>query len=212
MNDYNVSMEQVSAAGRAWTLTTLADRQQYFDPNGDYEAAGIAPAMWSIFGVVWAAGVLLANVMADEPIEDRSILEVGCGLGLASMVVYARGGDITASDLHPLAGEFLTGNLSHNGLADLPFETLDWNKLYPQLGTFDLIIGSDLLYERGQPDLLANFVHRHCKQSGDMILTDPGRHQVGKFNRLMAGNGFGADEKVHGKSKLMRYSRSTCLQ
>lgn len=35
------------------------------------------------------------------------MLEIGCGLGLSSIVLHQMGMDITASDYHPLAKEFL---------------------------------------------------------------------------------------------------------
>ena len=44
------------------------------------------------------------------------ILEVGCGIGLCSLVLQRRGADITASDYHPLAEEFLRFNAALNGV------------------------------------------------------------------------------------------------
>ena len=203
---YGVVDQTVEVAGKLWHLQTLADRQQYFDPRGQFEAAGIAPAMWSLFGVIWPAGVQLAEHMAAIPLGNRRILEVGCGLALASMVVHARGGNITASDIHPLAGEFLQRNLQLNQLAGLPFRVMDWGKRYEV--EVDLIIGSDLLYERDQPDLLASFVDSHLPPHGEMILTDPGRGQVARFNRLMQASGFDFEQTLEGKFRRVHYYRS----
>jgi len=50
------------------------------------------------------------------------MLEVGCGLALASLVCHRRGIDVTASDCHPLASRFLLDNLRLNGLPSLPGE------------------------------------------------------------------------------------------
>jgi hypothetical protein len=47
-------------------------------------------------------------------LEGKRILEVGAGLALASLVVHRRGGDITASDYHPLIPDFLKENLRLN--------------------------------------------------------------------------------------------------
>lgn len=204
---FSVVEQTFDVAGRQWHLRTLEDRQQFFDPDGRFEAAGIAPAMWSLFGVIWPAGLQLAGYMAHFPLEGRRILEAGCGLALASMVVHARGGNIIASDIHPLAGEFLEHNLALNDLTGLEFRVMDWRDNYAL--DIDLIIGSDLLYEREQPELLAGFVHRHLPAGGELILTDPGRGQVAKFNRLMRASGFDVSEAFSGKSRLGHYRRST---
>jgi predicted nicotinamide N-methyase len=205
---YSVIEQTVHVGGHSWSLVTLADRQQYHDPGGHLEAAGIPPAMWSLFGVIWPSGIALAEFLIEFPVDHLRILEVGCGLGLASMVLHARGADVTASDMHPLAGEFLADNLQRNGLSPLPFEVLDWTT-GAHHAHYDLIVGSDLLYERDQPASLAAFVDSHCAVPGEVILADPGRRQVGRFNRLMQDHGFSLAEQSRGKAKLVRYRRST---
>jgi predicted nicotinamide N-methyase len=209
---YEVIEQAVEVAGRTWTLTTLKDRQQFHDPDGELEAAGVAPATWPLFGVVWSAGILLAEAMTTEPIERRRILEVGCGLGIASLVLKERRADILATDIHPLAGEFLAKNAAANDVETPPFLTVDWRSPPQDLGQFDLIVGSDLLYERDQPEGLAEFMSGHCREVGNVIITDPGRNQTGAFSREMRTFGFHGLETRNGRSRLIRYSRSTRAQ
>ena len=208
MSGYEVVRQGVDVAGRTWHIESLKDRQQFHDPGGEYEAAGVVPSAWPLFGVLWPAGLMLAEYMTHYPIAGLRILEAGCGLGLASLVIHARGGSVIASDIHPLAGEFLAKNAELNGLTPPPFEVIDWGR---DIGgsEFDLIIGSDLLYERDQAEMLAGFIDLRCAPGGSVILTDPGRGQVGRFNRLMAQNDFEASERFEGKSRLVCYSRST---
>ncbi len=54
--------------------------------------------------------------MCEFPIAGKRILEVGCGIGLCSLVLQQRGADITASDYHPVAEKFLRHNTDLNGL------------------------------------------------------------------------------------------------
>lgn len=206
--DIQLTEQCVDAAGRTWRLETLADRQQFDDPEGRFEALGISPATWSLFGVVWPAGILLADYLADYDVSGLRILETGCGLGLASMVLAARGADVVASDIHPLAGEFLARNTRRNHIPEIPFEVMDWRNRH-DVKPFDLIVGSDLLYERGQPELLADFVVAHISRTGVVVLADPGRGQSTRFNRLMRDRGFDVGEVFHGKARIGRYVPST---
>ncbi len=75
---------------------------------------------------------ILARVMLQEPLEGRRILEIGCGMGLPSIVVKHLGGDITASDYHPLAQSFLLENTILNSLAPIRYRRLEHCK--PELG------------------------------------------------------------------------------
>ncbi len=57
--------------------------------------------------------------------------------------------DITATDYHPEAEKFLDINTELNKDDEIPFIRTCWSNEYQEeLGKFDLIIGSDLLYER----------------------------------------------------------------
>jgi len=104
---YEVETTTYHIGVHEYQIRALHDRRQFPDPDGCAERAGISSASWPIFGVVWPSGLALAEEMTRFPIEGKSILEVGCGLGLPSLVLQQRGADITASDYHPLAEEFL---------------------------------------------------------------------------------------------------------
>ncbi len=45
----------------------------------------------------------LALLMLDYDIKGKRILEMGCGIDLASLVLNSRRADITATDRHPQA-------------------------------------------------------------------------------------------------------------
>ena len=171
-------------------LRTLRNTQQFSDTDGSAERAGVSPAAWPLFGVLWPAGLALAEAIVHFPVAAKRILEVGCGIGLTSIVLAHRGADITACDHHPLAGEFLLHNTILNGLAPIPFHTARWLGPNPLLGQFDLIIGSDLLYERDHAALLAGFISQHANPAAQILIADPGRGYVKVFSALLATQGF----------------------
>lgn len=187
---YQVKFETIVIAGVDYTIRSLQDRQQFYDPEQAAESMGISSATWALFGNVWPSGLILADLMSTYKVDGLNVLEVGCGLGIASLIVNNRGAQHTASDYHPLAEGFLLENTRLNQLPPLHFECCDWAESLPTMGLFDLIIGSDLLYEPNHPDLLSSFIDLHSSPLVKVIIIDPGRRQQGRFTRKMEQLGF----------------------
>lgn len=195
MPGYQVETSTHRIGALDYHVRALADRRQFSDPHGNAERAGVTPSSWPMFGVVWPAGVALAEAMGAIAIDGRRILEVGCGLGLASLVLARRGADITASDHHPLAGEFLSHNAGLNRLAPIPFSLAPWGGPDPGLGRFDLVIGADVLYEHEHPKLLAAFLALHARPVVQFVMADAGRGHCGRFNAQMQSQGYTRAER-----------------
>ncbi len=193
--DYLVKFETLNLGGLDYRIRSLLDRQQFSDPDGTAERAGISSASWPLFGLVWPSAQILARAMQTFDIAGKRILEIGCGLGLASLVLQRRGANITASDIHPMAAAFLAENLRLNQLATMRFQTGSWADPDPGLVKFDLIIGSDLLYERDQPDILSSFIDRHSHHRVEVVIVDPDRGNRTRFNRCMNDLGYVHDEQ-----------------
>ena len=64
---------------------------------------GIPSAMWPIFGLVWPSSIVLANFMLSYDYTNKRILEIGCGIGLTSLLLNNKFADISATDIHPEA-------------------------------------------------------------------------------------------------------------
>lgn len=197
-------------------IRTLRDNQQYEDKNQVAEKLGISSATWPLFGILWPSSLELAKYISSLDIANKRILEVGCGIGLSSLLLNHMHADITATDIHPCAQEFLSVNTVLNNDRVIPFERLDWNSANSTLGKFDLIIGSDLLYESNHPVLLSNFIDNHANTTCEVIIIDPVRGQQGKFIKMMLTMGYSHMQgHLHGattrdndnKYKLMRFTR-----
>ena len=176
-------------------IRSLRDKQEFSDPLGEAEALGISSAQWSLFGVIWESSMVLAHEMAHYDINGKRILEVGCGMALSSLLLNARQADITATDYHPEAGSFLTENVRLNKGANIPFLRTSWENLTDGLGLFDVIIGSDLLYEIEHIELLSQFINRHAKQKCEVIIVDPGRGKHAPFSKKMVQLGYSHNQR-----------------
>jgi predicted nicotinamide N-methyase len=183
--NYVTKQETICGHGANLQIRSLLDRSQFDDPLGEAERAGISSSAWPLFGLIWPSGRVLADTMVLFEIAGKRILELGCGLGLASLILHRRGGDITASDNHPLAQAFLRENLKLNALPAMKYEVGNWTQANPRLGRFDLIIGSDVLYDREQPESVSQFVHAHAASSVEVVIVDPNRSNHGSFSKKM---------------------------
>lgn len=182
-------------------IRSLLDRQQYYDPTGAASRLGICSASWSLFGMLWPSSIHLASALAKRTINPKEkILEIGCGLALASLVAHRLGANITACDRHPKAKLFLEENLRLNNLPKLPFRHAQWGEhLEPCIKDtgaellskkYDLVVGSDLLYEPDMPKALARFVDHCANPHAEVWLVDPNRGYRTAFNKKMHVFGF----------------------
>lgn len=171
-------------------VRSLRDNLQYSDPDDVAEKLGISSATWPLFGVVWPSGQVLAHTMMDYNIDGKQILEVGCGIGLSSLLLNHRLADITSTDYHPEAGNFLRENVKLNRGRKIPFVRTGWQDAITDLGEFDLIIGSDLLYEQEHACDLSCFIDQHAKSKCEVIIVDPGRGNHARFSKKMVALGY----------------------
>jgi len=196
-------------------IRILRDNQQFHDPDNVAEKLGISSALWPLFGQIWPSGIILANLMSSYKISGKRILEVGCGIGLASLVLNNRMANITSTDYHPSVEGFLKFNTKLNEDREIPYIRTDWSDKDDKLGKFDLIIGSDLLYEPNHFKILSNFINHHSKKACEVIIIDPNRGYKNKFTKEMLSLGFDSVQTVAEtsnnildyKGKVITYNR-----
>jgi predicted nicotinamide N-methyase len=190
MTPYRVRYQTLEIGDLDVHLKTLRDLGQYSDAESAAAHAGINRASWPLFGIIWPSSQVLARFMLDFDARGLRILEVGCGLGLTSLVLSLCHADVTATDHHPEVVNFLNANARLNGLDPIPYQRCDWRDEDDGLGRFDLIVGSDLLYQPGHAKLLSGFIHRHASTSCEIILVGPGRREQASFDRCMLDLGY----------------------
>ncbi len=92
---------------------------------------------------LWPAATALAEALPE--VAGLRVVELGCGLGVPSLVAAARGADVTATDWSSEAIELLRANAARNGLR-VTAEVRDWRRPWPD--RFELALAADVLYER----------------------------------------------------------------
>jgi hypothetical protein len=124
-----------------------------------------------------------------------------------------------------LAGAFLAENVRLNGLLPLKYRHGQWGRVplatefaapapaplsaLPQAapdlavsGRFELIIGSDILYERDEAGALAHFIDSHAAPQAEIWVVDPNRGNRAHFHRHMKALGFALQEQTIDRAAL----------
>lgn len=218
------------AGGDSLLIRSLKDHQQYYDPHGAARRLGICSASWPLFGLIWPSSIHLAERLQQRPVKpEERILEIGCGLALPTLVGRRRGARITASDRHPMTRAFLEANARLNEIDMIKYRHGQWGwegevcvkdaGAEPLSARYDLILGSDLLYDRDAPAELAHFIDDHAQAAAEVWIIDPDRGHRPAFTREMARYGFELveQERIEDapeedgerpyKGRLLRYMR-----
>jgi predicted nicotinamide N-methyase len=136
--------------------------------------------MTPYWSVLWRSGVALAREVAGEPPRPGSrVLELGCGLGLPSIVAARAGAEVLATDGDEEAFPFVDRNAARNGVA-LETMQVDWERPEPLLarGRFDLVLVADCLYERDAVEPLLDLLPQ---LAGEAWIATPHRHAAEEF-------------------------------
>lgn len=130
---------------------------------------------------LWPAARAIARRLAEGPdLSHRSVLDLGCGLGLTGLVAGLRGAKVTFADNHPDALDFARRNARAVGLVDADFIEVDWRDV-TWARPFDLVLGGDVIYDRTDHEPIAGLLERLLAGGGTAWLADPSRDSARSF-------------------------------
>jgi predicted nicotinamide N-methyase len=125
---------------------------------------------------VWPSGRALVDFLATRDLAGGRVLELGCGLGLASAAAARAGATVLATDRSPDAVVFAAHNLALNELEG-EVALVDWRE--PRLlldgAPWDLVIAADVLYTHQAVDTLLRLLPKLTRPRGEALLADPSR-------------------------------------
>jgi predicted nicotinamide N-methyase len=137
--------------------------------TGPVEWAPIAP-YWS---VLWRSGLALARELDGLPLEGKRVVELGCGLGVPSIVAARAGAEVLATDVSEEALALVARNSEANGVS-VETGTVDWAAAdaLASRAPFDLVLAADVLYEEASVAPLLSLLPRLAPVAW---VADPGR-------------------------------------
>jgi predicted nicotinamide N-methyase len=140
---------------------------------------------------LWPSALALARHLSKRDLAGTRAIELGCGVGLPTLVALAGGATVLATDHYEAALDFTAYNARTN-LGLEPYTILlDWRAPDVEgLGAFDLVLAADVLYERKNAAALADLVPKLLAPAGEAIFADPRRDEAPLFLGAMHDLGF----------------------
>jgi predicted nicotinamide N-methyase len=135
----------------------------------------------------WPSGLTLADhLRQNPPSAGITVLELGCGLALPSVVAAKAGAKVLATDGSTDAVAFAAHVLALNGIGTHPPEVahVDWSEHGDQLverGPFDLVLAADVLYTGANVEAALRLCPRLVAPGGTLLLADPNRAGAQRF-------------------------------
>jgi predicted nicotinamide N-methyase len=130
---------------------------------------------------VWPSALGLADRIVREQGGGRRLLELGCAVGFVACLAAKIGYRVTATDYYPEACDFTRLNAHRNGLPIPATRLVDWRHYPTDLRGFDVVIASDVLYEKPYCDLVASCFAHSLASDGLGIVSDPQRTLAAEF-------------------------------
>ena len=191
--------ETIAVAGEPISLLRPRDSDELLT-----EEASDQESLLPYWAELWPSSVALAQTAGARALRGARTLELGCGLGLASIAAARAGGRVLATDWSAEALRFTSDNAARNGV-DLETMLVDWNapEAILERGPWPLVIGSDVLYEQRNVDQMLALLPRLVDRTGEVWVADPGRQTSMDF-LLRCGRDWARKTTLHDRIEIHR--------
>ncbi|HXG72113.1 MAG TPA: methyltransferase domain-containing protein [Gemmatimonadaceae bacterium] len=124
---------------------------------------------------VWPSSIILAEKLLELDGRGGTAIELGCGVGLSTLAAIKAGYNVLATDYYDDAVDVTRANVFRNFGSRACARLVDWRHLPSDLGRFDLVFASDVLYEKEYAALLPGLLKQLMSEAGFVLIADPGR-------------------------------------
>ena len=139
---------------------------------------------------LWPSAVALSHyIVRHLDLKGRRVLELGCGLGLVSVVAALQGARVLCTDYEQAALAFARRNARGNACRGVRFRLVDWYR--PALRRrYDCVLAADVIYEARSFAPLVALLQRYLARGGMAVIAEPGRINAPPFFNLLKQRGF----------------------
>ena len=145
---------------------------------------------------LWPSAMALARTLPAITPPPGRMLELGCGLGLVTIAGIRAGHEVVSTDYYDDALLFTRRNAIRVTGVEPQTRMADWRAWPGDLGRFDLIVASDILYEKAYAPLVAGLIAGSLAADGVAFMADPGRVGMDDFRIECAARKLGIVERL----------------
>ncbi len=149
------------------------------------------------FAEMWPAALALSRYLLRAEVVQKgtTVLELGCGLGLAGIVAGHFGGNVLETDYQPDALRLTELNWLINR-GQIPATALmDWR--HPEIESkFEVILASDVVYEKRFFWPLIDTIRLLLAPGGHVFISEPNRTLAKDFFKILEQESFVMEQHV----------------
>ena len=210
MNKPQTNLTEINIEGLSISVETVSNIDELFEEllkKGD-DHEDVRDERIPYWADLWPSAIALSKYMVRNKIiqADSKVLELGCGIGLPGIVAGKLGAQVIFTDYIQAALDLAKVNWSRNNKTEAKYLLMDWRN--PMLDTkADLILASDIAYEKKSFESLLQAFSSLLKSSGKMFVSEPNRAFSQSFFTEMGSRGF----KLKTSSEQIIFRKQTYL-
>jgi predicted nicotinamide N-methyase len=140
---------------------------------------------------IWPSAFVLSNHLIDRGLISDGVqsLELGCGIGLPSMVCKKMGGIPHLTDYTEEAMSFAEANWNINFNEPMLKSKMDWREPNTNI-KYPILLASDVAYEKRSFEYLIKSFKSLVTEDGIIVMSEPSRKVAVSFIESLPYNGF----------------------
>jgi predicted nicotinamide N-methyase len=196
---FKTDEHKIDIGERIFTVLSVTNFDELYDQlvQKGLEHEDVADERIPYWAELWPSAVGLAThlVLHKYLVEGKTAIEIGGGLGLPALAAASLGAHVTSTDYLQDAVDFAEKNAVINDISGIQFKTFDWRKA-EGYDRFDILLASDVAYERSQFDHLEQAFTHLIRPGGMILLSEPNRYIAEPFIAKLGKTGY----TLHGHS------------
>lgn len=165
---YDVETAPMKIGEKVLSVLQFKDFEQYLVDLVEKQSLGILDLPY--WGKIWESSFLLAYFLGKQKTNPSArMLEIGAGIGVVGVYAALCGHRVTITDINEDALMFAEANVLLNNAVLADVRKLDW-KDANALDRYDVIVGSEVVYDRESYPLLVRFLRKSLAPGGYIFL------------------------------------------
>lgn len=186
-------IKEVTVAGFSYKMAVASNLDELYNTllAKDKNDEDVTDERIPYWAELWPSAIALGEYSTNnkEIFKGKSVLEIGCGLGLTGMVASRFAKNVLFTDYMQPPLDFVKHNCMLNDLNNVSQQILDWRKPDKALAA-DILIAADVAYERRMFSHLVRAFKHLVKKGGLIIVSEPDRHYARIFFNSLEEKGF----------------------